>query len=260
VTDPALARWIVEVPAARAEEAIAALLVAFPDGIEEVARGAMTGFAGYLPAGAGPPALPAWMAATAQDVPAGWRDAWRAFHRPVQIGDVWVRPPWIEEPRDAVVLEPGNAFGTGAHGSTRGAGALLLREPPGALLDLGCGSGLLSLLAARAGHAPILAMDIDPAAIGATRANAVANAVGDAIEVREGNAVEDTLPAADLVVMNIERRTVELLLRRDDLPDAVIASGLRVEDPLDHAGWAIEDEVVIDGWRSLRLRALSSPA
>lgn len=260
MTEPALARWIVEVPAVRAEEAIAALLVAFPDGIEEVTRGATTAFAGYRPADAGRPDLPDWLPASAQEVPAGWRDAWRAFHRPVQIGDVWVRPPWIEEPRDAVVLEPGNAFGTGAHGTTRGAGALLLREPPGALLDLGCGSGLLSLLAARAGHMPILAMDIDPAALAATRANAVANGVGAAIEVREGNAVEEPLPAADLAVMNIERRIVEFLLRRDDLPGTVIASGLRVEDPLDHAGWAIDDEIVIDGWRSLRLRALSSPA
>jgi len=237
------------VPSERAEEAIAALLEAFPDGLEQTDDG----FAGYLPATAEPPALPGWIAIASEDVAPGWLDAWRAFHRPVEIGGTWVRPPWIDEPVDAVVLEPGRAFGTGAHGSTRAAGELLLAQPPGSLLDLGCGSGLLAILAARAGHGPIIALDVDRLGVEATIANAAVNGVAERIEARLGDALADPLPAVDLAVANIERRVVEPLLRRDGLPDRVIVGGLLAADPLDHPGWGIADERIVDGWRAVLL-------
>ncbi len=253
VVDPPLTRWQIEVPAGRAEEAIVFLLEAFPGGLEEIARGTSIGFAGYLGVDEPAPQLPDWLTATPEAVPDGWRLAWRKFHHPVKIADTWVRPPWIDEPSDAVILDPGHAFGTGAHGSTRGAGALLAAEPPGRLLDLGCGSGLLAILAARAGHSPIIAMDIDQFAIDSTRENAEINGVLDVIEVRLGDAIMEPLPEVDLVVANIERKIVEMLLQRDGLPNRLIASGLRVEDPLVYDGWRIEGEQVLDGWRSILL-------
>ena len=253
VVDPPLTRWQIDVPAERVEEAIVYLLEAFPGGLEEVARGLTIGFAGYLGVDEPPPVLPDWLSATPEAVPGGWRDAWRQFHKPVLIGDVWVRPPWIAEPANAVILEPGHAFGTGAHGTTRGAGDLLMAEPPGALLDLGCGSGLLSILAAHKGHGPILAMDIDQHAIDSTRENAEVNGYAGRIEVQLGDVIVAPLPKADLAVANIERKLIEMLLQREGLPDIVIASGLRIEDEVAHDGWEATDERVLDGWRSVRL-------
>ena len=92
------------------------------------------------------------------------------------------------------MIEPGAAFGTGAHGSTQAAAALLLeREPGGALLDIGCGSGVLSILAARLGWGPIQAVDLDPLAVAATRENATRNGV--ALEAWQADALADPLPA-----------------------------------------------------------------
>lgn len=249
MAEQALRRWRAKVPPERVEEAIAVLLEAFPGGLEETSDG----FAGYLPATDAAPSLPAWITIASEDVAPGWLDAWRAFHRPVEIGGTWVRPPWLDAPADAVVLEPGRAFGTGSHGSTRAAGELLLAQAPGSLLDLGCGSGLLAILAARAGHGPIVALDVDRLGVEATIANAEVNGVADRIDARLGDALADPLPVADLAVANIERRVVEPLLRRDGLPDRVIAGGLLARDPLDHPGWDPADERGVDGWRAVLL-------
>ncbi|MGI9116530.1 MAG: 50S ribosomal protein L11 methyltransferase [Gaiellales bacterium] len=247
--DPALTRWRIDVPAERREEALLALLDALPDGFEETAEG----FAAYLPAAAPGPILPAWLVAEPEAVADGWRDAWRAFHRPVEVAGTWVRPPWLAEPVDAVLLEPGYAFGTGAHPTTRGVAAFLRDEPPGALVDLGCGSGLLSILAATWGHAPIEAWDLDPHAVDAARANLERNGLGNRVAVRHADVLVETLPSVDLVLANIERRVNEALLQRAGLPDRVIVSGVRREDDFAFPGWSLERETVEDGWRTLVL-------
>jgi ribosomal protein L11 methyltransferase len=130
-----------------------------------------------------------------------WADRWREFHRPVQIGHLYVRPPWSEPPKDSidVVIDPAQAFGTGAHPTTRlslelllevaagreGAGPPLAEgaRPPLAegarppLVDLGCGSGVLAIAAAKLDFAPVTAIDHDQAAIDATNHNAQVNGV-----------------------------------------------------------------------------------
>ena len=253
MADPALTRWSVVVPSERVEDAYAFLLDVFPDGIAEIAVAGGVELSSYLPVGEAPAAVPAWLALRAEPVADGWRDAWRDFHHPVQVGGVWVRPPWLEEPADALLLEPGYAFGTGAHPTTRGVAALLRAEPPGALLDLGCGSGLLSILAATWGHGPIEAWDLDPHAVESTRANLARNGLAERVTVRHADVLVEPLPAADLVLANIERRVNEALLARDGLPARVIASGVRVEDSFAAPGWTVAHEDVEDGWRTLLL-------
>jgi ribosomal protein L11 methyltransferase len=256
VTDPPLLRYRIAVPEVRRAEAEAVLIEVCPTGFEETEAG----FAVTAEADAPAPALPVWMEVRVESVAPGWRDGWRVFHRPCRIADTWIRPPWLDEPGDAVVLEPGYAFGTGSHPTTRGVGELLALRPAGSVLDLGCGSGLLSLLAARWGHRPVDAWDLDPQAVAAARANVERNGWSEVIRVRTGDALVDPLPSCDLVLANIERRVVEALLRRPDLPEHVIVSGIRSEDPLGLGGWVCEGERQEDGWRTLHLRRVSSGA
>src|SRR5207302_10084289 len=110
------------------------------------------------------------------DIAADWRDRWMAFHRPVLIGPIWIGPPWCEPPADAIsiVIEPGRAFGTGAHATTRLCIELLLELERGSLVDLGCGSGVLAIAAAKLWSSPVLALDSDQGAVAATAANAAA--------------------------------------------------------------------------------------
>jgi ribosomal protein L11 methyltransferase len=165
-----------------------------------------------------------------QTVPDDWSERWKRFHQPVLVGGrVWVRPPWIE-PRDGaldLVIDPGEAFGTGAHPTTRLTLELMLElEPGGAFADLGCGSGVLAIAAARLGFAPVIAVDGEHAALDATRRNAAANGVVlDGIE--RVNLREEPPPAADTVAANLTR---PLLLRVAELlhepPPVLLVSGL----------------------------------
>ena len=111
-----------------------------------------------------------------------WAERWKRFHEPVLVGGrLWVRPPWAERRPEALdlVVDPGQAFGTGAHATTRLSLELMLGlEPAGSFADLGCGSGVLGIAAALLGFGPITAVDNELAALDATRANAAANGVG----------------------------------------------------------------------------------
>ena len=232
-------RLAVRVDRARAEAVLADLLDLAPGGVEEVDRGEVIEYAVYGPPGE-LPELPDLAAAAGgalvevitEDLADDWAERWRAFHRPVLVGGrAWVRPPW-EPPRPGrldLVIDPGQAFGTGAHPTTRLCLELLLAGPGGGgpLADLGCGSGVLAVAAAKLGHAPVLAVDHDPAAVAATVANARVNGVS--LQARRVDLRREPVPAAETVVANLLR---PLLLEIAPRVGArrLIASGLLREE------------------------------
>ena len=117
-----------------------------------------------------------------EEVPDDWEERWKRFHVPILVGGrLYVRPPW-EQPAvrpgvAEIVIDPGRAFGTGSHPTTRLCLELMLElEPKGSFADLGCGSGVLAIAAAKLGFEPVAAFDSDAAAIEATLANARDNA------------------------------------------------------------------------------------
>jgi len=148
-----------------------------------------------------------------------WAEAWKVHYHPLRVGrHVFIRPLWIEaagEPGDVVIaLDPGMAFGTGTHPSTQlvleAAEDLLETSPHATVLDLGCGSGILSVAAVRLGAGRVLACDIDPIAITATRNNAEANGVQDQIELREGS-LSDLVQSGiqvQIALVNILAKTI----------------------------------------------------
>jgi ribosomal protein L11 methyltransferase len=231
-------RLALRVRGADAELVLAELLELAPSGVEEVDRGDVVEYAVYGAPGE-LPALPALEAAAAgalvdvqtTEVAEDWPERWREFHRPVLVGErLWVRPPW-EPPRGGVLdlaIDPGRAFGTGAHATTRLCLELLLElEPAGPLVDLGCGSGVLAIAAARLGFDPVLAVDNEPASLEATAANARANGV--AVEARRADLRrEPAPPSATTVTANLAGPLLRELAPRlpDPLPRRLLASGM----------------------------------
>ena len=219
------------VPLERAEEARAELLEFAAHGFEERDLPGELELAVY----GGPEVEEALRASfgevSSERVEPGWEDNWRAFHRPVEIGRLWVGPPW-EEAREGllpVVIDPGRAFGTGAHPTTRLCLELLQEVESASLLDLGCGSGVLAIAAARLGFAPVTALDNDPDAVEATLANAEANGVS--LDVRLVDVLADSLPPAEVAVCNISLPVLEALAPRLEYRTLVASGFLANEQP-----------------------------
>jgi ribosomal protein L11 methyltransferase len=208
-----------------------------PAGVEEVDAGDHIEYGVYGALGE-LPTLPDLRAAaggalvevTTTEVADDWADRWRAFHRPLTVaGRVHVRPPWApaEPGLVDVMIDPGRAFGTGGHATTKLSLELLAAlDASGPLVDIGCGSGVLAIAAAKLGFAPIVALDHDPLAVEATAENAHANGV--ALDVRRADLGADTLPAAPTLLANLLRPLLLALAERlpEPLPRTLIASGL----------------------------------
>ncbi len=240
-------RLALRVDRAHAEIALAELLELAPGGVEEVDLGDAVEYAVYGPPGE-LPVLPDLEAAvggalievTTSELPDDWSERWKQFHQPLVLGErLAVRPPW-EQPIGAateIVIDPAQAFGTGAHATTRlclellldVADAELAGEGCGALLDLGCGSGVLAIAAAKLGFAPVLAVDFDPLSVEATAANALVNDV--TLEVARCDLRSDPVPAAPTVLANLLRPLLLDYARvLAEPPRTLIASGLLVHE------------------------------
>jgi len=237
-----------------AEIARARLLELVPGGFEEREVDGMVELAAYVAPELVTTLTKTFPGATVRPVAEGWEDGWRAFHRPVVAGGLWLGPPWEASPDRAhrVVIDPGRAFGTGSHPTTRLCVELLAgTSERGSLLDLGCGSGVLAIAAARLGFAPVVAVDADPVAVETTRANAAANGVSVGTAVVD--ALAEPLPRADLVVANVLLRPVEAILARLDTGEAITSGYLAGERPA-HPGWAHVETLELDGWAADRFR------
>jgi ribosomal protein L11 methyltransferase len=236
-------RLAVRVRREHADLVLAELLELAPGGVEEadidgeVVEYAVYGAPGELPelpdvqAAAGGALVEVVTTEVADD----WADRWRQFHRPIAIGDrLYVRPPW-EPPHETLldlVIDPGQAFGTGAHHTTRLCLELLaeLDEPtlPAPVMDLGCGSGVLAIAAAKLGWGPVAGVDHEVESVRATGENAVANGVDVAVSrfdlIRGG-----PVPTAPLVLANLLRPLLLCVARAGfggEPPRTLIASGL----------------------------------
>ena len=167
-----------------------------------------------------------------------WMEVWKQHYHPIPIGErLMVLPAWFElesERRIPVRIDPSMAFGTGTHPTTQLCLAMVERyiHPGQPVIDLGCGSGILSIAAIKLGSSKALAVDIDPESVKAARENAVINAVEAHIEVGQGSVAEVaqgkfTIRRAPLVLVNILAPVI-LRLFHAGLPDLVSHGGLLV--------------------------------
>jgi len=238
-------RLAVRVARAQAEPVLAELLELVPGGLEErdldddTVEYALYGAPGELPdvgelrAVAGG----ALVDVSTSEVSDG--SDWRDWHRPLDVGPLRVRAPWAPERPGAldVVIDPGQAFGTGAHPSTRLTLALLVElpgdrpqgDPPGPLADWGCGSGILAVAAARLGFDPVLACDHERESVAATLAAAEANGVeltATRCDLRRAPG-----PWAPTVLANLVRPLLlEIAAVMERPPERLIASGLTLDE------------------------------
>ena len=223
------------------------MLELFPEGFEEIDGDGGLELAAYTNAAGEERIWHAFGGAAASDVEEDWEDRWRQFHKPVRVGTLWVGPPWEEPDGDAlaVVIDPGRAFGTGGHPTTQLCLELLEAEARGSVLDVGCGSGVLSIAAAKLGFGPVAAFDFDPQAVEATARNAADNGVE--VDVRQADLRDDELPAARRGPSATTASAAMFASARSAAARA-ITSGYLVSDEPELAGYRRERRVQSGGW------------
>jgi ribosomal protein L11 methyltransferase len=225
------------------------MLELFPEGFEESGRPGVLELAVYTDAAGATRLWRAFGEYSWSEVPEDWQHRWREFHRAVRVGSLWVGPPWLERPADsiAVVIDPGRAFGTGAHPTTQLCLGLVLEQAGagGSLLDVGCGSGVLAIAAAKLGFSPVIAVDHDEVTLETALENARANGV--TLDLRRLEALEDELPPTDLVVANISATVIEALAPRLAAPRLLTSGYLAPESPQVDRYRPVEHRE-LDGW------------
>jgi ribosomal protein L11 methyltransferase len=190
----------------------------------------------------------------------GWEDAWKEFHQPVTVGRLRVRPPWCpaEPGLLDVIVDAGQAFGTGGHATTRQCLKEIQEIGGGSLMDVGCGSGVVSLAALRLGFAPVWGVDVDPAAVRAAKENARRNGLAPAFSVGDATDPALPLPRAQTVVANLALAPILRIAPRFAAAGAAAPAGLGPAHVLLAgllAGQADEAAAAFPGYREVRRRS-----
>jgi len=200
-----------------------------------------------------------------------WASAWRQSFPPRAVGErLLVLPPWEREPspdpRIAIVIEPGRAFGTGHHGSTEGCLVLLEQaltaRPDARVIDVGTGSGILAVAAVKLGAPRVLAIDVDPDAIAAARANADRNGCSGRIAIVLTSPEDLHVEPVPVVVANLLAHTHVAFratyIRLVEMGGILVLGGILADedgpviDALAGAGFALRQRALVEGWSSLR--------
>lgn len=266
----------------QAEIVLAELTVLAPGGVEERAGDGFVEYAIYGAEGELPDlgeldavTAEGAVSVTSTEVADDWADRWREFHRPIEIRSpasdrtVWVGPPWSPRPegRLSVVIDPGRAFGTGAHPTTRLCLTFMLELADrglakGRLTDIGSGSGVLAIAAAGLGWSPVDGFDTEQAAVEAARLNAADNQCDAGFERRDFR--EPGPPLGETVVANL---TAPLLIELagaldpDKIPIRLVCSGLldregeKVGEAFEKIGLRPVSTDLIDGWRGILMES-----
>ena len=202
-----------------------------------------------------------------------WADAWRAHFTPRPVGRrLLIVPPWDEDEADGrlvITIEPGRAFGTGHHGTTAGCleavETVVERDRPSRMIDVGTGSGILAIAAARLGVGAVLAVDDDPDAVACAMANAARNHVSDRVRCVLADATGLREPPAPLLVANLlsaaHRRLAEQYRRALAPSGTLILGGILDAEAADVVAALADHELAhrasfsVEGWTTLELRA-----
>lgn len=260
-------------PASNREGVIAALFEAGSQGVQEDGAYVVTHFPGDAPIDA---ILQAVIDAdpradvSVADAPETDYSQWRASVSSHRVGELVIAPPWLakeSDPRRTIIVDPVMAFGTGEHASTRGVMRLMqgVVRDGDVVADLGAGSAVLSIAAAKLGAARIAAIEIEHDSIGNAEENVSANGVGERVEVIEGDATTllPLLAPVRVVLANIISSVLIVLLptiRASLAPGGqAILAGILCEEreamvaALDADGWVIEREDTEDIWWSVQI-------
>jgi len=259
------------VPGQEREAALAALFAAGAQGVHEDGPALVTHFPPEADiqrvTGAVHEADPGADVIVGRAADTDWSEAWKALLSTQVVGALSIAPPWLAADLDAnrtIVVDPGMAFGTGDHPTTRSVVRLMQALPvQGArVADLGAGSAVLAIAAAKLGARTVTAVELDPDAIGNATENVERNGVGHVVHVVEGDAILllPLIAPVDIILANILSSVhVELLpVIADALASGgrAILSGILNEERamicehLSESGWVVADEDVEDIWWS----------
>jgi ribosomal protein L11 methyltransferase len=258
-------------PGSHRHEAIAAMFAAGAEGVQELADSVVTHVHGQAVANS---MLCAVLAASGdarvdtEPLPAvDWTEQWKQGIRAQSLGALTITPPWLAgslDPAHSIVIEPGMAFGTGEHATTRGVVRLMqsIIRAGDRVADLGAGSAVLAIAAAKLGAAHVVAIELDPDAIGNAEENVARNDVSAHVTIIEGDAAALLPLVAPVRVITANILSSVLL----ELLPAIVAalssdgvailSGILVSeremmgDAIDAAGWRVEADDQEDAWWS----------
>lgn len=197
-----------------------------------------------------------------------WAENWKIHYKTTKIGkNIVIKPSWEDyqpEPDDIVIeLDPGMAFGTGSHETTVMCAKALEKHvnPETTVFDVGCGSGILGIIAAKLGAGRVLAIDLDPMCVKVTKENAIINQVDDEIQVEQGNLLHMVEEKADVIVANIIAEVIVNIipgLKNHLEKDGIfIASGIIesksdiVKSALENNGYEIIQIEIMNGWTAI---------